>query len=108
MLEESKRKDLVYIFKINKSQGMEVENNKLVCDGCSQEDLMTLSISEMIEYLGDDWEKVPNEELFDYLFKKVLEKIYGKTKQAGIEDGEVKKTSEPKSNRNTSGTRKRK
>jgi hypothetical protein len=42
---------------------------------------MGLSIDKMIDYLGDDWEKVDNDKLYDDLFLKTLDKINGKTKE---------------------------
>jgi Zn-dependent M16 (insulinase) family peptidase len=70
------RQQLVLKFAIHKSEGTRVVNQIMVSDGCSQEDLINgLTIGKMIEMLGDEWEKKPNKELFDYLLDKVINKL---------------------------------
>lgn len=69
------RTELILKFQIGKSSTMSVVDGKIVCDGCTQEDLIKgITIGKMIELIGDDWKKVPNDELFDYLFNKFYEK----------------------------------
>ena len=75
------RQKLIYQFAIHKSEGTVVQNNKVMSDGCSQKDLMGLSIDKMIDYLMSEWEKVDNEMLYEDLFIRVLDKINGKTKE---------------------------
>ncbi len=70
------RQQLVLKFAIHKSEGTRVVNQTMVSDGCSQDDLIKgITIGKMIEVVGDEWEKVPNNELFDYLFDKVIQKL---------------------------------
>jgi len=71
------RQKLILTFAIHKSEGVVVQNNKVISDGCSQKDLMGLSIDKMIDYLGSEWEKVHNEMLYDDLFARVLVKMFG-------------------------------
>ena len=42
---------------------------------------MGLSIDKMIDYLGNEWEKVDNDKLYEDLFIRVLDKLNGKTKE---------------------------
>lgn len=75
------RQKLILTFAIHKSEGVVVQQNKIVSDGCSQKDLMGLTLDKMIDYLGEDWKKVKNDKLYDYLFICVLEKLDEKTKE---------------------------
>lgn len=88
-LPQETRQTLVYQFAIHKSEGVVVQNNKIMSDGCSQRDLMGLTIDKMIDFLGNEWEKTDNDKLYDDLFIRVLNKINGKTKDTeGIDSGE--------------------
>jgi len=75
------RQKLILTFAIHKSEGVVVQQNKVMSDGCSQKDLMGLSIDKMIDYLGNEWEKVDNDKLYEDLFIRVLDKLNGKTKE---------------------------
>lgn len=88
-LPQETRQTLVYQFAIHKSEGVVVQNNKIMSDGCSQKDLMGLTIDKMIDFLGSEWEKTDNDKLYDDLFIRVLNKINGKTKDTeGIDSRE--------------------
>jgi len=86
------RTTLVYAFAINKSEGTRVMAGELVSDGCSSQDLINgLTIGKMIEYLGEDWDKVENDALFEHLLSKVINKIQGNgDKKSDVKD-KVKK-----------------
>ena len=86
-LSKDLRQQLIFAFMINKSEGMRVVDSEIVSDGCSQEDLMNgVTITKMIQLLGNNWKKVDNDELFDYLFNLSIDKITNKTNESSKED----------------------
>lgn len=89
------RATLVYAFAINKSEGTRVMAGEIVSDGCSSQDLINgLTIGKMIEYLGNDWNKVENDALFEHLLSKVINKIQGN----GVKESDVKNESKEQVN----------
>ena len=87
-LDKDLRRDLILTFAINKSEGVSVVDSEIVSDGCSQQDLIDgLTIGKMIEFLGNKWKKVDNDELFDSLFKLSVNKITNKTNESDEQDG---------------------
>ncbi len=83
------RKKLVYTFYLGKSEGVVVQMGQIVSDGCTQRDLMAFNVQALINFLGDDWEKVPNAELFDHLFAKVLQKLFNADGRSETKDVRV-------------------
>lgn len=78
-LDQVTKSKLRELFKIKRSGPTEVVNNVLISDGTLPEDLETLDMASMIEYLGAE---LPfyDSELFNDLFAKTINKLYGKTK----------------------------
>lgn len=82
-LSKDLRQQLVYAFMINKSEGIRVVDSEIVSDGCSQDDLINgVTIAKMIQLIGNNWKKVDNDELFDYLFNLSIDKITNKTNES--------------------------
>lgn len=94
------RQKLVLSFAINKSEGTRVVNQIMVSDGCSQSDLINgITIGKMISFIGDEWEKVTNDELFDYLFRKVVDKYKPCEKEVKKEERKDVKEPEAKTSK---------
>src|SRR3990167_7860705 len=89
LLPQDTRVTMVNKFAINRSEGVIVMGGEIRSDGCSQQDLIDgLSISKLLNFLGDDWTQVPNEDLFDHLLELTLNKLNGITKQAQLKEEE--------------------
>lgn len=103
-LDKDLRRDLILTFAINKSEGVSVVDSEIVSDGCSQQDLIDgLTIGKMIEFLGNKWKKVDNDELFDSLLQLSIDKITNKTNESNKENEQVDGTEQAEAS--TEGSR---
>jgi hypothetical protein len=79
---------LIEIFNIPKSSGSLVENNKVISDGHTHNDLLSISVEKMQEYLNS------TETDFYALFNAILEKLEKEQKEVEDNDQKLKEEQE--------------
>lgn len=93
-LPQNTRLQFVHQFNIHRSEGVVVMGGEIRSDGSSQQDLINgLTIGKMIECVGNDWDKVDNNDLFEHLLEKVIKKFNEKPKKESDSTDETKKAS---------------